>query len=460
MKTYDLIVIGGGGGLKLVGPALKKNKKIAVIEKDRLGGTCLNRGCIPSKMLIHPADVALEIKNAKRFDLRNNPKISTNFSKLIERISNVTYSDSMGVKKSYNSNPNIDFYNKEAKFISDKEIKVGKEIISGKNIIIAVGARPAIPPIEGLSKTPYWTSTDALRAKKLPKSLVVIGGGYIGVELGHAYSALGSKVSFLVRGKMIAREDSQIIERFESAFAKEHNLIKEVSTDKVEYKNKKFIVTYSDLNGKKKKITTDALLVATGVKPNNDTLGLENTSIKLNERGFIKVDKYMKTDVKNIYAIGDCVGNYMFRHSVNFEGEYLADVLFGDNKKAPSAISYPPMPHAIFTNPQIAGVGYTEDELKEKKIDYVVGYNEYKDSAMGMALLEEVGFCKLLFDKKTKKLLGAHIIGPEASDMIHMCIAYITMKATVNDMLNMIYVHPALPEIVRNCARKAEKLLR
>ena len=214
---------------------------------------------------------------------------------------------------------------------------------------------------------------------------------------------------------------------------------------------------HTDEDGKTRTVKGDNLLVATGVKPNNDLLGLENTKIKTNKFGYMEVDKYMETAVKGVYGIGDCVGNYLFRHSVNFETEYLIDIWLEKGKKVP--IKYPPMPHAIFTNPQVAGVGLTEQELINKKIPYVVGKNNYINSAMGQALLSEYGFVKLLFHKKTKKLLGAHIIGPESSNMIHMLIVFITMGAKVDDLLKIIYVHPALPEIVRNAARKAQAQL-
>lgn len=459
MKEYDIIIIGGGGGLKLVGPSLKEGKKIAVIEKDLLGGTCLNRGCIPSKMLIHPADVAKEIREAKKYDINiNSSNMKVNLGKLTSRISNTTMADSNGVKKRYNQNENIDFYNKQCKFVSDYVLKVGKEEITSKIIVIAVGARPGVPPIKGLENTPYMTSTQALKADKLPKRTIVIGGGYIAVELGHAYDSLGSKVTFLVRGKMVNREDEQIVEAFEEVFKKERNVIDINSIDEVKYdkRKKEFSVKITDQTNKKKTVKSDALLVATGVMPNNDLLALDNTSIKMNGR-FIKVDKFMQTNVKGIYAIGDCVGNYMFRHSVNFEAEYLAEQIYKKKNQKKKPIKYLPVPHAIFTNPQIAGVGVTEQELKEKGKDYVVGINHYKDSAMGQALLDESSFVKLLFDKKTRKLLGAHIIGPEASNMIHMLIYAISHGAKHEDILDkMIYVHPAINENVRNAARNCK----
>lgn len=454
---YDLIIIGAGGGANIAKEARKKGLKLAVIEKERIGGTCLNRGCTPSKMLIHPADIATQIQNAKKFDI--NAKINNiSFKKLTQRITNTVLDESAGYNKKYKQAKDVDFYNTTAKFISDKIIKVGNKTITAKKIVIATGARPSIPPIPGLKDTPYWDSTDALRSPKLPKKLIVIGGGYIAVELGHAYSALGSNTHFLVMGNFIAREDKDVIKEFTNVFTKNHNTHQITNINSVSYKNKQFTIKYTTEDNKVKTIKGDNLLVATGVKPNTDTLGLENTKIKTNKFGYIQVNNCLETDVKGIYAMGDCIGNYLFRHAVNYEAsEYLVPILIHNKKKQP--INYPPMPHAIFTNPQIAGVGATEQELIEKKVPYVCGLHYYKNSAMGMALLSETEFVKLLFHKKTKKLLGAHIIGDEASIMIHILIAYMTMNATIDDILKMIYIHPALPEVVRNAARDAKAQL-
>jgi len=456
-KKYDIIVIGSGAGAKIARPASQRGFKAAIIEKDKLGGTCLNRGCIPSKMFIHPADVAQEISNAKKFNINVNSKFKVNFAKLTKRINKTTDSDSNSIKSAYSSGKfkNLDYYHGIANFVEDKVIKINGKLISADKIVISVGARPIAPPIEGLKETPYMTSTEALRNRVLPKKMIVIGGGYIGCELGGAYQALGSDVHFFTRGGFIGRIDSEVREEFTKAFSKRVVVHESVQTTKVEYKRKKFTIYYKQ-KGKKKQDICDQLLVAIGVKPNNDLLKLENTKIKLNERGFIKVNKNLETSVKGVYALGDCVGNYMFRHSANFEAEYLFNELVikkGRNKKT---INYPPMPWSMFTNPQVAGVGANEDELISKKIPYVKGVNKYIDSAMGQALLSEEGFVKLLFHAKTKKLLGAQIIGHEASILIHLAIIFMTNKATVDDLLEIIYVHPALPEIFRNAARKAQ----
>jgi len=457
MKTYDVIVIGSGGGAKIVSPAARLGLKVAVIEKDKLGGTCLNRGCIPSKMLIHPADVAEQIRHAGKFDIRNDTNFSVHFGKLIERISNTVDHDSQSIVNGYSRNPNIDCYHDKAEFVSNKVVRVGSDELTAEKIFIAVGARPAVPNIPGLNGTPFMTSTEALRNTTLPKRLIVIGGGYIACELGHAYGGLGSEVHFVVRSCFLRSEDRDIRQEFTRVFSQKYRVHMECLPTKLEYEAGIFTLSMKDATGKEEKLAADALLVAGGITPNNDTLKLENTDIQLTPGGFIKVNDRLCTSVEGIYAMGDCVGNFFFRHSVNFEGEYLFRSVFEQKSNEP--IRYPPVPHAIFTSPQVAGVGPTEQQLIDEGIDYVVGVNTYEKSAMGMALLSDHGFCKLLIHRKSRRILGCHIIGEQASNLIHMVIALMTKDGTLDDMLNMIYIHPALAEIVRNAARKAKAVL-
>jgi mycothione reductase len=281
-----------------------------------------------------------------------------------------------------------------------------------------------------------------------------LGGGYIALELGHAYGALGTEVHFLVRSRLLRHEDSQVAAEFHRVFSEHHAIHQGVVPTRIDFANEQFTVRFKDASGQEQRLTSDALLIASGVRPNTDDLGLENTSIRMNGQGFVEVDDRLQTTVPGVYALGDCIGRYLFRHSVNFEGEYLFRTLFVDRRAEP--IRYPPMPHAVFSHPQVAGVGKTEDELKAEGVDYVAGINPYQQSAMGMALLSDSGFVKVLIDRRSRRLLGAHIIGAEASDMIHLLIAMMYKEATLDDLLGMIYIHPALPEIVRNAARNAQ----
>lgn len=458
MKHYDVIVIGSGGGAKIISPAARLGMRVACVEKGPLGGTCLNRGCIPSKMLIHPADVAAEIKQAAKFDIHTDAALRVDFARLVARISGTVDADSSRIVLGYSRNPNIDFYPAEAKFISNNVLDAGGKRITADKIIIAVGARPRIPEIEGLEGTPYMTSDEALRRTKLPGKMIVIGAGYIAVELGHAYGALGTEVHFLVRSRFLRKEDMDVSGEFTRAFCRQHNAHIGAVPTKVAYHNNRFTVTFRTSGGATSQLDADALLVAAGVVSNADTLGLENTSIERTRDHFIKVDDYLRTTAEGVYAFGDCIGRYFYRHSANFEGEYLFRTLFAGKTGEP--IRYPPVPHAIFSRPQVAAVGKTEEQLREEGADYVAGLSPYAKSAMGMALLSDSGFCKILIDRPTRKILGAHIVGDEASDMIHMLIAFMNKDGTLDDLLNMIYIHPALPEIVRNAARAAKAELK
>ena len=458
MKKYDIIVIGGGGGTKLVTPAASIGKRVAILERESMGGTCLNRGCIPSKMMIFPADRLWEAREAKeKFELGLSMNTNIDFGALTSRISNTVDGQSASIPPAYEKNPNIDFYPYEGRFVSNNVISVNGEEITADYIFVAVGSKPLIPNISGLSDTPYMTSREALRSPTLPKKLLVIGGGYIGLELGLAYAGYGSDVHFLVRSRILRNADTEVAEEFQRELQKKSNLHLGFSPKEVSYQDGQFTLKATDTSGTEAIFTGDGLLVATGVVPCSDTLGLENTDIKTSDSGYIKVNDRLETDVPGVYALGDVVGNYMFRHSVNYEGEYLFRTLFSAPSNEP--IDYGPVPAAVFTNPQIASVGKTQDELDAEGADYIVGLNHYKSSAMGMARLSDHGFVKVLVDKKTHKFLGAHIIGDEASNMIHLFIAFMKLGGTLEQMMDMIFVHPALPEIARNAVRKARAQL-
>ena len=438
-------------------PAADLGKKVAIIEKEDLGGTCLNRGCIPSKMLIYPADLLTHWKeDHDKFFIKSEGRVELDWEALISRTTKTVVNESRGIEPGYQSNVNIDLYYGHARFTAGKVIEVNGEKLTADKIYIATGTRPSIPSILGLSETPYMTSREALRNADQPKKMIVIGGGYIAVELGHFYGAMGTQVDFLVRSAMIKAEDKDIREKFEQNFSSRYHVHFGTKPTSVEYRDDTFFVTVTTDKGGIEIMEADSLLVATGVRPNSDDLGLEHTAIKTDAKDWIEVDDSMETSEPGVYALGDVINHYLFRHSVNFEGEYLYAQHYGGAEKAP--IAYPPMPHAIFSYPQVAGVGVTEDELiaqgLKSGVDYHVTWNDYKHSAMGMAMRPDVGGVKLIADIKTRRLIGAHIIGEKSSDLIHMLIAYMTMKATIDQLLEMIYIHPALSEVIRNAARK------
>lgn len=453
-EKFDVIIIGGGSGAKLAHALSEKGFRIAIIDREILGGTCLNHGCIPSKMLIHSAEIAKQIERAARFNL-NAKLIDCHFNDLVTRVTEEVTRRAKKMTSSFVKNPRLNFFQNSCKFVDSKTLKVGKSFITAKKIIIASGAHPYIPSIPGLDRTPYITSREALRLKKLPKHLVIIGGGYIAAELGFFFSVLGAKVTVLARSKLLSKEDEDITKEFTRIFKTYASLHLKTKVTSVNYQKKTFYIDYRE-QSKKGAIEADQLLVATGIRGFTENLGLDNTKIKVDRKGFIKVNRYLQTDEKHIWAIGDVIGYPCFRHTANFEANYLLKIL--SSSKRPSPIRYSAIPHGMFSYPQVSGVGMSELRLKEMKIPYIVGKYNYNKTGRGLAVQPEGGFAKLLFEKTTQRLLGAQIIGPEACSLTHILSAFIQKKGKLKDILGMIYIHPSLPEVVKKAAQEAEKI--
>ncbi|MCW7509141.1 dihydrolipoyl dehydrogenase [Leptospira levettii] len=450
MKEYDILVVGAGAGTKLVTPPSLIGKRVVVFEKETPGGTCLNRGCIPSKMIIYPSELVRLREEGERFGI-NFPKPTTvPVESIFQRVNQTVKADSDSIPIAYEKNPNIDYIPKKVWFKASKVLTDGENDYTAKHIFIVTGTSPKIPNIQGLENTPYWTSREALSPTKFPKSLLIIGAGFISLELGAAYQAYGCQVTGITRGEILRHVDGDI--KTELGKHLPFPIHTHFQFESVSYQNNKFIVSGKTNDGKFAQFESDELLVATGIKPNTDELHLENTNIKVNEEGFIQVDDTLQTEEPGVYAFGDVIGRYFFRHSANFEGEYLFDHLFGNKKGKP--IVYPPIPEAIFTNPQIASVGKTEETLIKEGISYYKGINPYSSSATGMARLSHLGFVKVLVSKETEQVLGAHIIGEEASNLIHQILMGMYLNAKLDDYLGMVYIHPAISEITRNAFRK------
>lgn len=457
MKHYDVIVIGSGGGVKIALPAASMGLKTAFVEQDAVGGTCLNRGCIPSKMLIYPTELPGLIRQAHRINVTSDSSARVDFPALVKRISETVDKMSEDQRSKIEHTPNLDFHLAHAEFVSDRIVKAGGNKLAGDHIFIATGSRPQIPDIQGLTGTPFMTSREALRRTDLPDRLLVVGAGYIAVELGGAYAAAGANVQFIVRSRLLRKEDSEIAGEFSRVFGRTHLVHLGVVPARVDYDAGSFSVTCIDASGRHSIHTGDALLVATGVVPCTDDLGLQNTGIETDQKGFIRVDDHLRTDVDGVYALGDCVGNHLYRHTVNYEGDYLVRTVLKGGPGEP--IDYGPVPHAVFSVPEIAGVGMTEQQAVEQHKDYVVGRASYADSNAGLARGYQDGFVKVLVERSTCRILGAHILGDEASDMIHLFIAMMKKEGTLDDLLDMIFIHPALPEIARDAARDARSQL-
>lgn len=446
-KQYDCIVIGSGAGLNVASAAADGwNWKVAVMEDGPLGGTCLNRGCIPSKIIIHAADVAEEIRGSERYGIRAKIEY-VDFAKVTGRATSYVDHDSRQMEDGLRRHPRIDLYKTRGEFIDAKTLRIGSDTIRSDKILIAAGARPTIPPIEGLKETDHITSTEALRLTKQPRSMIILGGGYIAAELGHFYGALGTEVTIVERGtSLLSRDDADISRTFTDLFSKKYRILLGQTATRVEQASDGMKVVYLEGPNGKRRVEGDALLVAVGITPNSDTLNLQDAGVKTNERGHIEVNEYMETSVPGIWALGDIVGKAPFRHAANYESEHVIANLRGSHKHA---VDYSVMPHAIFSSPQVAGVGLTEQEAKEKGVSYDVRRFHYRQTAMGKALEEEHGFVKYLVDPGEDTIIGCHVVGPHASILIHEVVVVMRAGGSASMIRNAIHVHPALSEVLQ-----------
>lgn len=451
MREFDLIVIGSGSGLDVAVAAANYGKKVAIVERGPLGGTCLNKGCIPSKMLIHSADVMETIRSSSDFGIEING-YSVDFHSIVKRVTDEVDGESKQIEESLKASENPVLFKSDCKFVGDKEVQVDSGTITAEKILIAAGSRPKIPEIDGLASTPFITSEEALRMQAQPKSMIILGGGYIAAEMAHFFGSLGTKIAIVQRKKyLVPGEDEEVSQEFTSAFGKKYDLYTEFEPTSVVYEGGAFSVKIKNVVEKEVVLNAEALLVAVGRVPNSDTLDLDKTGVRTDTKGYIITDNYLETTMPGIFALGDIVGRYPFKHSANLEAEYALQNILMPDQKVP--VDYSAMPHAIFSSPQIAGVGKTEQDLKREGIDYLVSKWRYQDSGMGQAIRDNTGFVKLLLNKKDLAILGCHIMGTDASIMIHeVVVAMKCGNASVFNILNAVHVHPALPEVIKRAA--------
>jgi dihydrolipoamide dehydrogenase len=457
MEKFDLIVIGGGSGLNVASAAAKKRMKVAVVEPGPLGGTCLNRGCIPSKMFIETAEMAGTIKRAAEFGLQAELR-GVDFPAIVERTMSFVDEEAAGIEEAIKANPNYTLYQKFAHFTSPKKLQVGDEEIEGEKIVIAAGSRPSLPPIPGLDKTAYQTSDTIFRLTEIPKRMIFIGGGYISCEMASFFGNLGSQIIVIDRGNLlVSNEDEEVAQKFTEVFSRNYQVIPNATTKEVSGPppGKTGEVKVEVMVGDQlQEVSGDILFVAAGRAPNTDSLGCKEAGYELNERGYLVANEYLETSVPGVWALGDIVGKAPFKHGANWEAKHVITNAI-EGKKI--AVNYRVMPHAIYSSPQVAGVGMREQDLKEKKIDYAVGKYPYIKTGMGKALQDEDGFVKILVDKSIQKIIGAHILGTDASVLIHEIV--VAMQAAGGDLdaiKNSIHIHPSLSEVVQRAVNAVD----
>jgi mycothione reductase len=445
VKKYNVIVIGSGCGTNIVDEALAHGLSVALVDKGPLGGTCPNLGCIPSKMLIFAADRIAEVQEAKKLGIEAEMR-NIDFNFIMERMRKVIREDQEHMKQELSRTERLDFYEGEGHFVDDYTIEVTGKKIRGDKIFIASGSRPLIPPIKGLESLGYLTNETVLQLKERLDNLIIIGGGYIAVEYGHFFAAMGTRVTILeMADRLVLAEEPEISEVLKKELSRRMSVYTGVKAEAVKSNGRDVTVSANDSKGGGyKEFTAQRILVAVGRRSNADLLKVENTGVEVDKRGFVKVDEYLETTKKNIFAVGDINGQQMFTHVANVEASLAADnAIHGSKIK----MDYSAAPHAVYSHPQIASVGMTE-EAAGKAHKILVGKAKYSDVAQGEAMMDENGFAKAIVEVDTGKILGFHIIGPYAPILIQEVINAMASGGGIDQIQTSMHIHPAITELI------------
>jgi dihydrolipoamide dehydrogenase len=455
MTDHSLLVLGGGTGNIVASTAADAGLDVGIVERDRLGGTCLNRGCNPSKKLLHRANVVETVRNADAVGVEATVE-NVAFERIVEDVRTTITDAAKRKAREARDHDDITLYRGEGRFVDDRTVAVdavdgsGSERVTGETVVFAGGSRPLIPEsIDGTAETPFLTSDEALFLSECPDRLVVVGGGYIAVEMGHFFSGMGAEVAILDRGDTLAdREDRAIAERLTEAYREKHELHLGYSATAIDDEGGERVVSAESDDGDEIELRGDRLLIATGRRPNADQWRVSAGGIGTDDRGFVETDDRLRTSAEGVYAIGDVAGNYMFKHSGDKEAETVLAAVVDDED---AVATYPGMAHAVFGSPQVGSLGRTESDLDG---DYRTGTHEYNDTALGSALRDEGGFAKALVGTDGE-VLGCHVIGPQASTLIHEVSTAVAAGADAETVAKTIHVHPALSEVVQGAFRDA-----
>ncbi len=451
--SYDVCVIGAGpGGYVAAIRAGQLGLKTVIVEREYMGGVCLNVGCIPSKAMISAANFFDKTQNKAASMGINIGSVTLDMAKLKKWKESVSAKMAGGVEQLLKAN-NVETIKGEACFVDSKTLKVNNKTIHAKNFIVATGSRPIQLPAFKYDDNLIMNSTSVLNLDKLPKKIIVIGGGYIGLEISFYLKKLGTQVVILEAGnKLISGAcDEDIHKVLERSTKKAGIQIHYNAFAKSWKKSEKNVVALTQVNDEIKEFKADKILVTVGRKPNSDETNLKSLGLNISEKGFLKVDAQMRTNVPGIWSIGDITGEPMLAHKASHEGVLVAEVISGQNRVYDAKT----VPAVIFTSPEIAYVGITEEKAKAEGRDYTVGKFPFGANGKAVSLQETNGFVKIIADSKTHALLGVHIIGPEASNLISEAALAMEMGATLRDLALTIHPHPTLGETIMECAEVA-----
>jgi mycothione reductase len=442
-ESFDLIIVGSGSGNAI--PAYLDGWRIALVERDVFGGTCLNRGCIPSKMFVYPADVAVTARSGAKLGVDTEFR-GADWGAIRDRVfGRIDPIAAGGREYRASGSPNVTLIEGTANFVADHVLDVEGRRITAPNILVAAGARPVVPPISGLMETGFHTSDTIMRLPELPSRLGIIGGGFIAVEMGHVFSGLGADVTIFNRSATLLRGfDHEIAARFTEVFGQRVELVLGQVPTRVRRTAEGIEITAASGTW-----VVDELLVATGREPNSDLLDVDAAGIACHHHGTIAVDDTMATNVPGIWAIGDVANSYQLKHLANAEAAVAFwNIAHPDDLRRQS---YRAVPSAVFSNPQVATVGLTEQDARDAGHSFTVGRRDYAGVAYGWAMADESGFAKVLVDDRTGLILGAHIIGPQASSLLQPLIQAMQFEQRAADVARQVFfIHPALTEVVEN----------
>lgn len=459
MKHYDLAVLGAGSG-NMVANRQFADWKVAICEEDRFGGTCLNAGCIPTKMLVHPADLVRAALSGPPLGVLTSYD-GARWSQLRDRVFGRVDEHEAEGRSFREGLANVDVHTGHATFVDDHTIDTGcGEQITADRIVIATGSRANPAPIPGLDEVGYHSSDTVMHLVELPRRMAIVGGGYVAAEFAHIFSSLGTEVTVLQRGpRLLQRLDEDVSALFTEAAAATWDVRLNAHVGKVTRDGDTIGVLLAD----GEELETDVLLVATGRVPNGDRLGLERTGVEV-EDGRVVVDDQQRTSVAHIWALGDVANDFRLKHVANAEARTVRHNLL--HPDAPVSTDHRFVPSAVFTAPQIASVGLTSQEARERGVKHVTGVTAYSHIAYGWAMEPVPGaqskhVVKLLADPDRQTLLGAHIIGPEASLLIQPLVQGMSLGATLSEMSRGQYwIHPALTEVVENALLQVHRQLK
>ncbi|PCR92281.1 dihydrolipoyl dehydrogenase [Natrinema ejinorense] len=452
MERYDLVVLGGGSGSQVATAAAEQGLEAAVVEPGPLGGACITRGCVPSKALIHRADVVTDVRSADEFgvDARLN---GVDYGEITASIHETVFEKADAQESTLRNSETVTLYRGEGRFVDDRTIEIEPNAaedepqeISADTVVVAVGGRPMVPPIEGLEGVDFHTSDDVLFLAERPDELVIVGGGYIGVELGYFFGALGTEVSIVGRSdRLIPGEDGDVSAVVTDSMGAYCDVYTGHEATAVSQDDGTVVVTAEPSDdGDAVELTADELLVATGRRPNTDTLDLETAGVETDETGYVETDGHLETTAEGVWALGDVLSDQPFKHTADYEAGIVTENVLDD---AGRTVDYGAMPHAIFTEPQVASVGRTEAELAADGREYETVTVPYDAAPMGMILEADDGFVKALAGPNGE-ILGCHVVGPQASTLIHEVVVAMDGGGTVADVADPVHVHPALNEVV------------